>query len=81
MRTRDGCLFHTTGVPLSSFFPNTINVSYQMNGSGFHVACSAPGAGGKAQLGNAYDCTIQAQDSDDLNAKNVGTTYCPPFKP
>jgi len=63
------------------YFQDTISISHQMHDKGFQVPCGAPGAGGRAQLGNAYDWTIQAEDSDGLVSTNNGTTYCPPFIP
>jgi hypothetical protein len=63
------------------YFQDTIFVSYDMHGGGFQVPCGAPGAGGRGRLGNGYDWTIQAEDSDGLVATNAGTIYCPPFGP
>jgi hypothetical protein len=63
------------------YFQESISVSYQMNGNGFQVACGSPGAGGEAQLGNAYEWTIEGEDSQDNTTSNFGTLYCPPFNP
>ena len=63
------------------FFQNSMYVPFSMQDRGFKVACGAPGAGGQADLGNAYSWTIRARDSANLSAANYGTVYCPPFAP
>lgn len=71
-----GPVAHTQG-----FFQSSMYIPYNMLGDGFKVACGPPGAGGNPTLGNAYNFTIQARDSNGLGAINVGTVRCPPFNP
>lgn len=63
------------------FFQTSMYVPYNMHDRGFKVACGPPGAGGQANLGNAYAWTINARDSANLKSANYGTVYCPPFIP
>ena len=63
------------------YFQDSIHIPHGMNGTGFQVACGAPGAGGMAQMGNSYDWTIEAEDTNGLVATNSGTLYCPPHSP
>ncbi|MCA9971665.1 MAG: hypothetical protein KC425_15680 [Anaerolineales bacterium] len=63
------------------FFQTSMYVPYSMFGDGFQVACGAPGAGGKPNLGNAYAYTIRAIDSANLKSANYGTVYCPAYQP
>ena len=63
------------------FFQTSMYAPYNMNGTGFKVACGPLGAGGHPQLGNAYSWTIQARDSSNLKSANYGTVYCPAYTP
>jgi hypothetical protein len=63
------------------FFQNSMYVPFNMNGTGFKVACGSLGAGGHPQLGNAYAWTINARDSANLKSANYGTAYCPAYIP
>jgi hypothetical protein len=62
---------------VSGFFQTSMYVPYNMLGQGFKVACGPPGAGGNADLGNAYSWKISALDSAKLKSANYGTVYCP----
>jgi len=63
------------------FFQTSMYVPFNMHDRGFKVACGALGAGGQANLGNAYAWTINARDSSNLKAANYGTAYCPAYTP
>jgi hypothetical protein len=65
----------------SGFFQTSMYVPYNMQGSGFKVACGPLGAGGNPYWGNAYAWTIRARDSAGLKSANYGTVYCPAKKP
>lgn len=65
----------------NGFFQTSMYIPYNMRGDGFKVACGALGAGGNAELGNAYAYTIRAKDSANLSSANYGTVYCPAFIP
>ncbi len=71
-----GPVAHTQG-----FFQSSMYIPYSMLGDGFKVACGPPGAGGNPTLGNAYQYTIRARDSNGFSAVNFGAVYCPPFNP
>jgi hypothetical protein len=64
-----------------AFFQDTMDVSHEMNATGFRLPCGPPGAGGDPNLGNAYDWTIRARDSGGNTASNHGRMFCPPFTP
>jgi hypothetical protein len=66
---------------MAGFFQTSMYVPYSMFDRGFKVACGALGAGGNAQLGNAYSWTINARDSSNLKSANYGTAYCPAYTP
>jgi hypothetical protein len=61
------------------FFQDTMDITYAMHGRGFQVPCGQPGAGGQDGLGNGYDWTIRAEDTDGATSSNSGTLYCPPY--
>jgi hypothetical protein len=65
----------------AGFFQTSMYVPFNMQDRGFKVACGPLGAGGNAQLGNAYGYTIRARDSANLRSANYGTVYCPAFVP
>lgn len=71
-----GPVAHTQG-----FFQSSMYIPYNMLGDGFKVACGPLGAGGNPTLGNAYQYTIRARDSNGQLASNFGTVRCPPFTP
>jgi hypothetical protein len=71
-----GPVAHTQG-----FFQSSMNIPYSMLGDGFKVACGPAGAGGNPTLGNAYQFTIRARDSNGQLSSNLGTVRCPPFNP
>jgi hypothetical protein len=66
---------------IGGFFQTSMYAPYNLFDRGFKVACGAPGAGGYANLGNAYAWTINARDSSNLKSANYGTAYCPAYTP
>ncbi len=63
----------------AGFFQTSMYVPFNMNPSGYKVACGADGSGGQPHLGKAYGYAIRARDSANLSSANYGTVYCPPF--
>jgi hypothetical protein len=61
----------------SGFFQNSMYIPAQMTAPGYKVVCGEPNPAGPPGLGNSYNYTIRARDSDGLSAANYGTVTCP----
>ena len=63
---------------VGGFFQNSMSLPYDMFGSGFKVACGAPGAGGDPQFGASYRYLIQARATGGGPVgQNGGGVFCP----
>jgi hypothetical protein len=62
------------------FFQTFMYIPFNMNGQGFRVQCGKLNAGGKPDLGRAYNWEMHAEETGGHKAANYGTVYCPAYQ-